>query len=186
MAVVGSFLTALTVAREWERGTMEQLISTPVTKQEILLGKLLPYFVIGMADTAACTAIGVLWFGVPFRGSLVTLFIASSLFMIVVLGIGFFLSAVAKSQLAASQASLIVTFLPAFLLSGFLFAIEQMPKGIQAVTHIVPARYFVTILKSIFLKGAGLATLRYETTALAIFALLVATLATLSLKKKLT
>ena len=186
MAVVGSFLTALTVAREWERGTMEQLISTPVTKQEILLGKLIPYFVIGMADTAACAAIGVWWFGIPFRGSLITLFVASALFMVVVLGIGFFISAAAKSQLAASQASLIATFLPAFLLSGFLFAIEQMPKGIQAITHVVPARYFVTTLKSIFLKGAGLATLRYEMTALAIFASLVAFLATRSLKKKLT
>ena len=185
MAVVGSFLTALTVAREWERGTMEQLISTPVTKQEILLGKLIPYFVIGMVDTAACAAIGVWWFGVPFRGSLGTLFVASSLFMIVVLGIGFFLSAAAKNQLAASQASLIATFLPAFLLSGFLFAIEQMPKGIQVITHVVPARYFVTILKAVFLKGAGLATLQYEMTALAIFALLVAILATRSLTKKL-
>lgn len=186
MAVVGTFLTALTVAREWERGTMEQLISTPVTPHEILLGKLAPYFVIGLFDTALCAGVGIWWFGVPFRGSVFTLFAASSLFLVVVLGIGFYLSAAMKTQMAASQASLVATFLPAFLLSGFLFAIEEMPVAIRAVTHVVPARYFVTVLKGVFLKGSDLETLSYEMTALSIFALLVAALATRAIKKKLT
>ncbi len=186
MAVVGTFLTALTVAREWERGTMEQLISTPVTPHEILLGKLAPYFVIGLFDTALCAGVGVWWFGVPFRGSVFTLFAASSLFLVVVLGIGFYLSAAMKTQMAASQASLVATFLPAFLLSGFLFAIEEMPVAIRAITHVVPARYFVTVLKGVFLKGSDLQTLSYEMTALSIFALLVAALATRAIKKKLT
>ena len=185
MAVVGSFLTALTVAREWERGTMEQLISTPVTPLEILLGKLVPYFVIGIIDTAVCAGLGVWWFGVPFRGSVSTLFVASSLFLVVVLGVGFLISVVTKTQLAASQASLLATFLPAFLLSGFLFAIEQMPAGIRVITHVVPARYFVTILKSVFLKGEDLQALGYEMTALALFALIVTALATRAFKKKL-
>ena len=186
MAVVGTFLTALTVAREWERGTMEQLISTPVTPLEILLGKLAPYFVIGLFDTALCAGMGVWWFGVPFRGSVGTLFAASSLFLVVVLGIGFFVSVVAKTQMAASQASLIVTFLPAFLLSGFLFAVEQMPAPIRLITHVVPAKYFVTILKGVFLKGATLETLRFEMFALTVFALVVALLATRSFQKRLT
>ncbi len=186
MAVVGTFLTALTVAREWERGTMEQLISTPVTPLEILLGKLAPYFVIGLFDTALCAGMGVWWFGVPFRGSVGTLFAASSLFLVVVLGIGFFVSVVAKTQMAASQASLIATFLPAFLLSGFLFAVEQMPAPIRLITHVVPAKYFVTILKGVFLKGATLETLRFEMFALTVFALVVALLATRSFQKRLT
>lgn len=186
MAVVGTFLTALTVAREWERGTMEQLISTPVTPLEIMLGKLAPYFVIGLFDTALCAGMGVWWFGVPFRGSVGTLFAASSLFLVVVLGIGFFVSVVAKTQMAASQASLIATFLPAFLLSGFLFAVEQMPAPIRVITHFVPAKYFVTILKGVFLKGATLETLRFEMFALTIFALVVTLLATRSFQKKLT
>lgn len=186
MAVVGTFLTALTVAREWERGTMEQLISTPVTPLEILTGKLVPYFVIGLIDTALCAGIGVWWFEVPFRGHVGTLFAASSLFLVVVLGIGFFLSVTMKTQMAASQASLLATFLPAFLLSGFLFSIEQMPAPIQAITRVVPARYYVTTLKGVFLKGTSLATLRDEMTALAIFALVVAILATRAFRKKLS
>ena len=153
MSVIGAFLTSLTIAREWERGSMEQLISTPLTAMEIMLGKLAPYFVLGMFDVAVCVLIAVGWFHVPFRGSYLTLAGCSALFLIVVLSLGFFISVVAKSQLAASQVSLIITFLPAFLLSGFLFAIEQMPIALQWITHIFPARYYVSILKKIFLKG---------------------------------
>ena len=147
MSVIGAFLTSLTIAREWERGSMEQLISTPVTAMEIMLGKLTPYFVIGMFDVGVCAFIAIEWFKVPFRGSLLTLAVSSALFMIVVLSLGFFISVVAKNQLAASQIALIITFLPAFLLSGFLFSIDQMPIALQWITRIFPARYYVSLLK---------------------------------------
>ena len=186
MAVIGAFLTALTIAREWERGTMEQLISTPVTPLEVMLGKLVPYFAIGLFDTALCTAIGVWWFKIPFRGHVSTLFAASALFLVVVLGLGYFISVVAKTQLAASQAALVATFLPAFLLSGFIFSIEQMPAVIRAITHLIPARYYVAILKAVFLKGAGVAALKWEMLALAVFALLLGGLATLAFQKRLS
>jgi len=185
MSVIGAFLTSLTIAREWERGTMEQLVSTPVTPLEIMLGKLAPYFVIGMVNTGICAAVGIWWFQVPFRGSMPALFISSALFMMVVLGLGFFISVIGKSQLAASQMALVATFLPAFLLSGFLFSIEQMPVVIRAITHVVPARYFVTILKSGFLKGSGLARLEGELLALALFAAALTLLATHSFRKRL-
>jgi ABC-2 type transport system permease protein len=185
MAVLGAFLTSLTIAREWERGTMEQLISTPVTRLEVMLGKLAPYFVIGMFDTALCTAMGMWLFQVPFRGRLTTLFGSAALFLVVVLGLGYLISVIAKTQLAASQIALLSTFLPAFLLSGFLFSIDQMPVALQVFTRIVPARYYVTILKSVFLKGATAATLRGEMLALALFAVVVATLATRAFHKRL-
>jgi ABC-2 type transport system permease protein len=126
MSVIGAFLTSLTIAREWERGTMEQLISTPVTPLEIMFGKLVPYFAIGMVDVIVCALIALYWFHVPFRGSFLTLLLSSAMFLIVVLSLGFFISVVAKNQLAASQMALLATFLPAFLLSGFLYAIEQL------------------------------------------------------------
>jgi ABC-2 type transport system permease protein len=185
MSVIGAFLTSLTIAREWERGTMEQLISTPVTPLEIMLGKLAPYFVIGMGNTGLCAAIGIWWFEVPFRGSVTTLFASSALFMMVVLGLGFFISVIGKSQLAASQMALVATFLPAFLLSGFLFSIDQMPVVIRAITRVIPARYFVSILKSVFLKGSSLGLLQGELAALAVFAAALTLVATHSFKKKL-
>jgi ABC-2 type transport system permease protein len=185
MSVIGAFLTSLTIAREWERGTMEQLISTPVTAMEIMLGKLAPYFVIGMFDVGLCALIAIAWFKVPFRGSFLTLTISSALFMIVVLSLGFFISVVAKSQLAASQIALIITFLPAFLLSGFLFAIEQMPMALQWITRIFPARYYVSLLKRIFLKGTPTAMLSADLLPLTAFALLLALVATRSFHKRL-
>jgi len=185
MAVVGAFLTSLTIAREWERGSMEQLISTPVSSLEVMLGKLIPYFVIGLFDTAVCTGMAILWFGVPFRGSLVTLFIGSTLFLTVVMSQGFFISVIAKSQLAASQVALISTFLPAFLLSGFLFSIEQMPRPIQVFTHIIPARYYVTLMKAVFLKGTPSSYLHTELAALGVFAFVLVLLATRSFHKRL-
>jgi ABC-2 type transport system permease protein len=185
MSVIGAFLTSLTIAREWERGSMEQLISTPVTPVEIMLGKLAPYFAIGMFDVIVCTMIAIYWFQVPFRGSFPTLLLSSALFLVVVLSLGFFVSVIAKSQLAASQVSLIITFLPAFLLSGFLFSIEQMPLALQWVTRIVPARYYVSVLKKIFLKGTPTALLYTDLVPLALFALVLALLATASFHKRL-
>ncbi|HVJ09094.1 MAG TPA: ABC transporter permease [Acidisarcina sp.] len=185
MSVIGAFLTSLTIAREWERGTMEQLISTPVTSLEIMLGKLVPYFIIGMVDVVICTLLAVEWFHVPFRGSVLTLLISSAMFLVVVLSLGFFISVVAKSQLAASQIALLVTFLPAFLLSGFLYSIEQMPVVLQWITHILPARYYVSILKKIFLKGTPISLLAADLLPLAVFSLLLALLATRTFHKKL-
>jgi len=186
MSVIGAFLTSLTIAREWERGTMEQLISTPVTPLEIMLGKLVPYFAIGMIDVVVCALIALYWFHVPFRGSMLTLLLSSAMFMIVVLSMGFFISVIAKNQLAASQIALLTTFLPAFLLSGFLYSIEQMPMVLQWITRILPARYYVSVLKKIFLKGSPTALLYADLVPLAVFTLVLAMLATHSFQKRLT
>lgn len=185
MSVIGAFLTSLTIAREWERGTMEQLVSTPVTPLEIMLGKLAPYFVIGMLDVIICALIAVYWFQVPFRGSPVTLLVSSAMFMVVVLALGFFISVVAKNQLAASQIALLTTFLPAFLLSGFLYAIEQMPIILQWITRILPARYYVSVLKKVFLKGTPATLLYADLVPLAGFTLLLGLLATRAFHKRL-
>jgi ABC-2 type transport system permease protein len=185
MSVIGAFLTSLTIAREWERGTMEQLISTPVTAMEIMLGKLAPYFVLGMFDTIISALIAIYWFDVPFRGSWVTLMVASAMFMVVVLSLGFFISVLAKNQFAASQIALLITFLPAFLLSGFLFSIEQMPIALQWITRILPARYYVSVLKKIFLKGTPVSMLLTDLIPLAVFAFVLALLATRSFHKRL-
>lgn len=186
MSVIGAFLTSLTIAREWERGTMEQLISTPVSAGEIMFGKLLPYFVLGMADTVICGLLAIYWFQVPFRGSFLTLMGASAMFMVVVLSMGFFISVLAKGQFAASQIALITTFLPAFLLSGFLFAIEQMPVPLQIITHVIPARYYVTVLKKIFLKGTPASMLYADLVPLAIFTVILGLLATKAFHKRLS
>jgi ABC-2 type transport system permease protein len=185
MSVIGAFLTSLTIAREWERGSMEQLISTPVTAMEIMLGKLAPYFVLGMFDVAVCAVIAIGWFHVPFRGSYWTLAVSSSLFMVVVLSLGFLISVLAKNQFAASQIALLITFLPAFLLSGFLFAIDQMPVALQWITYVLPARYYVSVLKKVFLKGTPMAMLSSDLIPLAVFAFLLALVATRSFHKRL-
>jgi len=185
MAVVGTFLTSLTIAREWERGTMEQLISTPVTPIEIMLGKLMPYLMIGMFDTCVCAAMGVWWFGVPFRGQVWVFLLSSVLFLTVVLSLGYFFSVIAKTQLAASQISLVATFLPAFLLSGFMYPIDQMPAVIQVITHIVPARYYMAILRNVFLKGTSVMLMWRDFLWLALFAATLALVATRVFKKSL-
>jgi ABC-2 type transport system permease protein len=185
MSVIGAFLTSLTIAREWERGTMEQLISTPVTAMEIMLGKLTPYFVLGMLDTVISALIAIYWFQVPFRGSWWTLMAASALFMIVVLSMGFLISVIAKNQFAACQIALLITFLPAFLLSGFLFSIEQMPVALQWITRVFPARYYVSVLKKIFLKGTPASMLYAELIPLAIFTFVLGFAATRSFHKRL-
>jgi ABC-2 type transport system permease protein len=185
MAVVGAFLTSLTIAREWERGTMEQLISTPVGKLEIQIGKLLPYFAIGITDTAICTGTAVWWFGVPFRGSWVVLFGCSMLFLIVVLSLGYFISVTAKSQLGACQMALLATFLPTYLLSGFIFPIDQMPVVVQWITAVLPARYYVSILRNVFLKGTEVRLLAGDISALAAIAVVLVVLATRSFQKRL-
>jgi ABC-2 type transport system permease protein len=153
MALVGTLLTALVVAREWERGTMEAMMATPISTMELLLGKLIPYFVLGLAAMALCTALGVFLFGVPLRGSVLALVAISAAFLIPALGQGLLISAATKNQFVASQAALMSGFLPAFLLSGFIFEIASMPKVIQAFTYIVPARYLIPSLQTVFLAG---------------------------------
>jgi ABC-2 type transport system permease protein len=153
MTLIGALLTALVVAREWERGTMEGIMVTPVAKTEILLGKLIPYFVMGMAGMMMSTSMAVFLFGVPLRGSLLVLFATAALFLLTALGMGLVISVLARSQFVAAMIAIITTFLPAFILSGFLFDIRSMPKIIQILTHIVAARYFVSMLQSIFLAG---------------------------------
>lgn len=153
MTLIGALLTAMVMAREWERGTMESLLATPAALPEILAGKLIPYFLLGTGGMAVSVAMAVWLFDVPLRGSLAVLWAASSLFLLIALGIGLIISIVAKTQFVAGQVALIVTFLPGFLLSGFLFDIRSMPAVIQALTHIVPARYFVAILQTVFLAG---------------------------------
>jgi ABC-2 type transport system permease protein len=185
MAVIGTLLTSLTIAREWERGTMEQLISTPVTALEIIAGKLIPYFAIGLVDALICAIIAVTWFDVPFRGSLAVLVVGSGLYLIVIQGLGFWISVVTKNQLAASQMGLLAGFMPSMLLSGFTFPIEQMPAGVQPFTLIVAARYYVVILKNVFLKGTGLDALAIPALALVLYSVIIITISTRSFHKSL-
>ncbi len=153
MTLIGALLTALVMAREWERGTMEALLVTPVTMAEVLLGKVLPYFALGTGGMALSVAMGVWLFGVPLRGSLVLLFTASSLFLLAALGMGLLISTVTKNQFVAGQVAIIATFLPAFILSGFIFDIGSMPRVVQGITYLLAARYFVAILQTLFLAG---------------------------------
>ena len=185
LALVGAQLTSLTISREWERGTMEVLVSTPVTRMELMAGKILPYFFIGLLDAALCLVIAVFWFEAPFRGAVSTLFLTTSLFLIVVLGLGYFISASIRSQVGASQVALVATLLPTTLLSGFAFPIDQMPPFIQAITYLVPARYYLAILKAIFLKGSGLADLTAPIALLAVYAIAIGLLASRAFRKTL-
>lgn len=185
MSIIATMLTSLTIAREWERGTMEQLAATPVGRLEVVTGKLLPYIVIGLVDVLLAVLLGLLLFGVPFRGSLALLLAASFLFLLASCGVGMFISAALKSQLLAMQVSMLVTYIPAFLLSGFAFDVANMPLPLQVISRIVPARYFVAIAKGIFLKGVGPEVLWRETVPLAAFALGGVALATRAFRKEL-
>lgn len=185
MAVIAALLTSLTIAREWERGTMEQLISTPIKTSELILGKLIPYFLIGFIDVLMSVLIVVYLFQVPLVGSVFLLLILSSIFLFGSLSFGILISIIAKSQLVSSQVAMVTTFLPAFLLSGFMFAISNMPQPLQIITYIIPARYFVSILKGIFLKGSTINLLVFETLLLSIFALIVFILANKKFKKRI-
>jgi drug efflux transport system permease protein len=153
MTLVGTMLTALVVAREWERGTMEAMMATPVTAAELLAGKVLPYFVLALLSMTLCVLIAVFAFGVPFRGSVLALYALAAAFLVPALGQGMLISAATKNQFLAAQLALISAFLPAFLLSGFLFEIGSMPKIIQWISVIVPARYLIPSLQSVFLSG---------------------------------
>lgn len=185
MMLITALLTSLTVAREWETGTMEQLISTPVRGPELILGKLSPYFAIGMLDMLLSVLAGRFLFDVPIRGSLLLLFGVSAVYLVGALSLGILISSLAKTQLLASQAAFVATFLPAFLLSGFMFDIGNMPPPMQGVTYLIPARYFVAFLRGLYLKGSGLAQLWPECLLMLAFAVLMTGLAIRSFKKRL-
>ena len=153
MTLIGALLTSLVMAREWERGTLEALFVTPVRPEEILLGKTIPYFILGMIGFALCLLAAKFLFDVPFRGSVIVLTGASTLYLLVALAIGLLISSAFKSQFVASQITLLVTFLPAVMLSGFLFDLRSMPAAVRMITHLLPARYYVTLLQTIFLAG---------------------------------
>jgi len=182
--IISALLTSLTVAREWERGTMEQLISTPVKAPELIIGKFIPYFAIAFFDLLIGLIMARVLFGVPFRGSYLLLFFLSALFLTGALSQGIIISVVAKSQLMACQLATLTTLLPTILLSGFIYPIFNMPKALQLVTYLIPARYYIVILRDLFLKGNGIETLWDEALFLFLFAFIMLTLAVRKFKKK--
>ena len=185
ITMVGALLTALTIVREVERGSMESLLATPVRKTELILGKLGPYFLIGLVDLAIAVAMGEFLFQVPLKGSLILYVVLSAVFLVVMLGLGMLISILSENQLQAYQMATLITFLPAFLLSGFVFAIPLMPTFLQVASYLVPARYLVTIAKGIYLKGVGLEVLWPSALMLVFFAVFFLALAVRTFKHKI-
>ena len=185
MMIISAMLTSLTIAREWERGSMEQLVATPVEAVEVILGKLLPYLGIGLFDVFMTVALGLIAFHVPFRGSPLLLLAASLLFLIGGLGLGIAISAKARSQVMATQIAMLTTYLPGFLLSGFAFDIDGMPLVLKGLSYAVSARYFIVVPRGIFLKGVGLEVLWPQFVALALFAVVGLGLAIRAFRKEI-
>jgi len=185
MSIIAALLTSLTIAREWERGTMEQLAATPVGRLEVILGKLVPYVGIGLFDVAVIVVAGVLIFHTPFNGSLLYLSALTFLFLIGALGLGVFISAAVKSQVLATQVAMVATYLPALLLSGFLFDIASMPRFLQVFTYLVPARYYVAVTRGVMLKGVGPSVLWPQAVFMIAYATLGLGLAVRFFKKEL-
>jgi ABC-2 type transport system permease protein len=185
MTMVGALLTALTIVREVERGSMESLLATPLRKTELIIGKLGPYFLLGLIDLAIAVAMGHFLFQVPLKGSMVLYVVLSSVFLLVMLGMGMLISILSENQLQAYQMATLITFLPAFLLSGFVFAIPLMPLFLQFASYLVPARYLVTICKGIYLKGVGLEVLWPSALMLVFFAVFFLALAIRKFKHKI-
>ncbi|HTT67565.1 MAG TPA: ABC transporter permease [Gemmatimonadales bacterium] len=185
MMILSALLTALTIAREWERGTMEQLAATPVHRLEVILGKLLPYVGIGIVDIVLVAVVGGVVFAVPFRGNPFFLMAMAFLFLVGAQGLGIFISATSKSQFLATQLAMITTFLPATLLSGLMFDIASMPKVLQVISLVVPARYFITAVRGIFLKGVGFEVLWGQAVGMIVFAVVGLGLAVHAFKKEI-
>jgi ABC-2 type transport system permease protein len=185
MTLIGALLTSLVMAREWERGTFEALFVTPVRSSEVLLGKIVPYFVLGMIGLALSIIGSKLLFGVPLRGSLAILIVVSMLYLLVALGIGLVISSVTKSQFVASQITLVATFLPAMMLSGFMFDLRSMPWAIQVITYIFPARYFVSLLQTLFLAGDIWAVILPNAAVLATMATVLMSLSVVFTRKRI-
>lgn len=184
MMIIAALLTSTALSREREGGTMEQLASTPVKGAELILGKLVPYFAVGMIDVLISVVMAAFLFDVPFRGSLVWLFGIASVFLLGALCMGLLISSLARTQILSIQIAMVATFIPAFLLSGLVFPIENMPAVVRAITHLVPARYFVTILKDLYMKGAGPAVFHREALFLAAFSAAMLLLSVIRFKKK--
>ena len=184
MMIITGNLSSLCIAREWESGTMEQLLSTPVRPAELALGKLTAYFLVGLIDMVICLVMGVYVFEVPLKGSLPLLIVSSCVFLFGSLAFGILISASARSQLVAYQLGTLTTFLPGFLLSGFIYSITSMPRIIQVITYLVPARYFINIIKGVFLKGTGLKLLWLDFLLLCIYGAAMFFLATRKLRQK--
>lgn len=182
--IISALLTSLCIAREWERGTMEQLISTPVKAPELIIGKFIPYFTIGFFDLSIGVLMARFLFHVPFRGSYLLLIILSSLFLTGALSQGILISVVARTQLMASQFASLTTMIPTVILSGFVYPIFNMPKFVQAVTYLVPARYYIVILRELFLKGTGLLNMWDEAVFLVLFAMVMFSFAIKRFRKK--
>jgi len=182
--IISALLISVTIAREWERGTMEQLISTPVKGYELIIGKFIPYFVIGFFDLMVGVFVAQFLFGVPFRGSYMLLIILSSLFITGALSQGILISVASRTQLMASQLASISTLIPTMLLSGFIYPIFNMPKFVQVFTYLIPARYYITVLRDLFLKGNGIATIWDEALFLFLFAGVMFIFAVRKFKKK--
>jgi ABC-2 type transport system permease protein len=185
ISIIGVLLTGQVIVREWERGTMELLISTPVRKGELIIGKLFPYFFLALLDLSLAFLMGNWVFQVPFRGSTAVLFFLSSIYIVVALSLGLTISTVAKSQLLANQMAMVIGFLPTFLLSGFTFAVANMPLWLQVITYGIAPRYYVTVLKEIYLKGSDLSFLWMEALVLTGMGLVGLWVATRNFKKEL-
>ena len=185
LMIISALLTSLTIAREWETGTMEQLLSTPVRAEELVLGKLGAFFVVGVVDMVLSLLVGLLVFKVPLHGNLWLLMGTSFIFLFGALCWGLMISAAMRNQLLAYQLGMITSFLPAFMLSGFIYAIESMPRAVQAFTYLIPARYFITITKGVFLKGIGAELLWVEILLLLLYAVIVFLFATRKLRQKI-
>jgi len=185
MTLIGALLTAMVMAREWERGTLEALLVTPVRSEEILFGKTLPYFCLGLVGFVLCVLSTRFLFHVPLRGSLWVLFAASMLYLFVALGIGLLISSWVKNQLVASQLTMLVTFLPAFMLSGFLFDLRSMPAPVRLLTYVLPARYYVAMLQSVFLAGDVWSVIVPDTLVLMVMVVALALAGRAALRKSL-
>ena len=185
MTLIGALLTAMVMAREWERGTLEALMVTPVTAGELVWSKLVPYFVLGMGGMALTVIIAVTLFAVPLRGSVLVLLLGSVLFLLAALGMGLLISVTTRNQFVAGLAAIITTFLPAFLLSGFIFDIGSMPAPVRWITHLIAARYLVAILQSVFLAGDVWSVILPNALALVLMALFFLGMVRLRLRKRL-
>ena len=185
LAIMAVLLTALTVAREWERGSMEQLFSTPVRRVEVVVGKLLPYLAVGVIQVLLVTALGAWLFDVPLRGSVALLFASSILFLTGMLGQGLLISVLTRNQQVATQVGIITSLLPTLLLSGFLSPVENMPLALQAIAMILPSTHFIVILRGILLKGNGAEVLWPHIAALAAFASVMIGVSTARFRRRL-
>jgi ABC-2 type transport system permease protein len=185
MTLIGAFLTTMVVAREWERGTLEALFVTPMRTDEFLLGKTLPYFLMGMIGLMLCFLASRYLFHVPFRGSVLLFVGISTFYLLIALGIGLLISSATKSQFVASQLTMLVTFLPAMMLSGFIFDLRSMPVAVRAITYVLPARYFVTLLQTVFLAGNVWSVILPDSAVLTVMVLALLVLSRRATRKKL-